>query len=548
MSKFGHYHVYGVVTELNVGTAIGNGVAIGTGSSAEVPPIEPPVTGVPPGPFNNQTGDFTIEWDAVPDASGSTEDVVMGLSDGATTALTAMACIARFYTAGNIDARNGNAYAATTTVPYTAGQSYHFRMVVRISSHTYDVFVTPQGQSEVKLASNFAFRSEQASIAQLNCLDSIATQGGATLTNMIEPPPQPQAPPVVTNGSFNLSTSGSGFAAGAVVGTMSASNNPTQWNITSGNASGYYAIDNAGKITVTAAGVSGLGNQSGTSTLACSAVNAGGAGSGTATVSYKPAATSGSFPTASDTGVPPGTVLTPSGSITISTDGQTVSGLDITGTIGIKASNVTVENCRLKIGSASAPFGINITGGTNNLIKNCTLIGFGAGATVNQYGVCLQVKTALTIDGCNFSYWGHSITPYGGCGNPLIIQNCYGDHMDNWADTHYEHIYLGGGDAAGHSVTIRNCTWINERNYTATIFLKTDSGPIMNVTIDGNHLVGGGWNLYVQQTTHPITGVVVTNNAMGKGLQGNGYCYPGAVVDVWSGNYDDVTGATVPKY
>jgi hypothetical protein len=249
--------------------------------------------------------------------------------------------------------------------------------------------------------------------------------------------------------------------------------------------------------------------------------------------------------------VPAGTVLTNSGSIGISTAGQTVSGLNITGQVTITASNVTLQNCRLTPGSLGQGQGILVSAAvTNVLIKNCTLVGSGSGATQAQYGILLTANAAVTVDGCNFSYWAHSCMEYGGCGSPYIIQNCYGDHMQNWSNTHYEHVYYGGGNVGGNpfSMTIRNCTWINENNYTAALFFKTDNGPINDVTIDNNHLVGGGWCIYVQDTGPGITNVRVTNNAFGKGLQGNGYCYPGATVAVWSGNYDDVTHASIPIF
>lgn len=53
------------------------------------------------------------------------------------------------------------------------------------------------------------------------------------------------------------------------------------------------------------------------------------------------------FPDAASTGVPAGTVLTPSGTLKVSTPGSTVSGLDITGSLRITASNVTVRDVRV---------------------------------------------------------------------------------------------------------------------------------------------------------------------------------------------------------
>jgi glucose/arabinose dehydrogenase len=131
----------------------------------------PCVTGMPDGtfrnsPFDSQTGMFTAEFDATPSARPINSTI--GLSNGPQTAHTGLAAIARFNSSGNIDARNGGAYAANSTIPYSAGVSYHFRLVINAPQHTYSVFVTPAGGSELTVGTNFAFRTEQATVASLN--------------------------------------------------------------------------------------------------------------------------------------------------------------------------------------------------------------------------------------------------------------------------------------------------------------------------------------------------------------------------------------------
>jgi phage replication-related protein YjqB (UPF0714/DUF867 family) len=124
---------------------------------------------------SNQTGTFTAEMDATP--QGSNIDAGVGLSDGAQTAFTGLACIARFNTQGKIDARNGNAYAAVSSIPYLANTPYHFRFVVNVPVHTYSVYVTPAGGSELAVGTNYAFRSEQSAVAGLNNWSLFADAG-----------------------------------------------------------------------------------------------------------------------------------------------------------------------------------------------------------------------------------------------------------------------------------------------------------------------------------------------------------------------------------
>jgi hypothetical protein len=66
-----------------------------------------------------------------------------------------------------------------------------------------------------------------------------------------------------------------------VVGTVVASNTPTSWAIASGGG-GQYAISNAGVITCTAAGVTGI--NAGTDYLLISAINASGTGQAIITI------------------------------------------------------------------------------------------------------------------------------------------------------------------------------------------------------------------------------------------------------------------------
>jgi poly(beta-D-mannuronate) lyase len=116
--------------------------------------------------FATQTGAFTAEFDATPSASPVNSYVA--LSQGAQTAHTGFAAIARFNPTGQIDARDGGVYAAASTINYSASVRYHFRLVVDVPSRSYSVFVTPQGGSEITVGTNFAFRSEQGAVTNLS--------------------------------------------------------------------------------------------------------------------------------------------------------------------------------------------------------------------------------------------------------------------------------------------------------------------------------------------------------------------------------------------
>ena len=117
-------------------------------------------------PIAPQGGTFTVEFDAIP--NGANIDAVTGLSAGQGATFADFAVLVRFNTSGKIDARNGGGYAADTPVSYAAGESYHFRVVINVSAHTYTIYVTPQGAAEQTIATDFAFRSEQSGVAGLD--------------------------------------------------------------------------------------------------------------------------------------------------------------------------------------------------------------------------------------------------------------------------------------------------------------------------------------------------------------------------------------------
>src|SRR2546430_3395171 len=48
-----------------------------------------------------------------------------------------------------------------SSIPYSGGTSYLFRLAINVTAHTYSVFVTPAGGSEQTVGTNFAFRTEQ---------------------------------------------------------------------------------------------------------------------------------------------------------------------------------------------------------------------------------------------------------------------------------------------------------------------------------------------------------------------------------------------------
>jgi hypothetical protein len=126
--------------------------------------------------FSQQTGTFSADFTATPSAAPI--DAVMGLSSGASADYTRLAAIVRFNPSGTIDVRAGGTYRSDTTVRYVAGQPYRFHFDVNVRSHVYSVSLL-QGSSTIRLATNYPFRTEQASVTALNNLaTAVASSSG----------------------------------------------------------------------------------------------------------------------------------------------------------------------------------------------------------------------------------------------------------------------------------------------------------------------------------------------------------------------------------
>jgi hypothetical protein len=72
-----------------------------------------------------------------------------------------------FSPAGFIQAANGDKLIRSN-LPYTAGQTYHFRVTENLPAATYSVFVTAPGAAEIPLGTNLQVPLNQRGATTLN--------------------------------------------------------------------------------------------------------------------------------------------------------------------------------------------------------------------------------------------------------------------------------------------------------------------------------------------------------------------------------------------
>ena len=286
------------------------------------------------------------------------------------------------------------------------------------------------------------------------------------------------------------------------------------------------------------------------------------------------------FPAPGNTGVPSGTTLTASGSITASTAGQVVSGKDVTGTITVAANNVTVQNSRVtQTGNCGATStcgnsAIKINSGiTGTIIKNtetATVAGDTCEHDIRNQGGETNLGEGLYLHACDSNWYG------GG-----TLKNSYGVTKKVIREDHVENVYFCSG-----TFTADHDTLLSPVVQTAVVFGDTICGGGNHFTVKNSLVAGGGYTFYPQANNTNPSGAVttITGNhfarCLGSQVESGGHHYcsghtpnsaeevtptadgyfpnvgsydlctsPGTACSTatWSGNVYDDNGATVPR-
>jgi hypothetical protein len=114
---------------------------------------------------------FTATWDATPSLA---LDASIGFLAPDAGDHQIFSGLVQFSAAGEILARDGETFSASANVPYTAGETYHFRLVESLPAATYSLFVTPPGGTEVLLGTNLQVSANQRGAATVTGLGAVA--------------------------------------------------------------------------------------------------------------------------------------------------------------------------------------------------------------------------------------------------------------------------------------------------------------------------------------------------------------------------------------
>ena len=150
---------------------------------------------------------------------------------------------------------------------------------------------------------------------------------------------------------------------------------------------------------------------------------------------------------------------------------------DISGTITIAASNVTISRCRIH---GSGEYGVYVQSGSVKITAT-TVTGFNNGVAGSNYTADGVEVTGLLADGFKL-------------GSNVLIQNTWCHNMTPGPGAHADCAQLQSGET---NTTVRN-SWLDVSDGNSALFLAPDLGPNSNgpLTITGNVLGGGNYTLY----------------------------------------------------
>jgi thrombospondin type 3 repeat protein len=251
------------------------------------------------------------------------------------------------------------------------------------------------------------------------------------------------------------------------------------------------------------------------------------------------------LPGAANTGVPPGTALTPSGSLTIGTAGAVIDARDITGQVVVNAANVTIRNSRIR----SNAMWVVDNNSTGLVVEDSEII---------NRPVSGQPNCHNGIGNSNFTVRRTEIT---GCENAMNIDNPgnitfvdnYVHDLDTtgpsyvWGnDPHTDGIQIG---QAASNLVIRH-NWIDPSpggGVTAGIIMYTGSGtPNSSTWIEDNYIDarGASYGIYAPRSqTHDV---YINRNQMYRGVGGYTACVRlGVTVAAFGENRDAGTAALI---
>ncbi|MGC4064476.1 MAG: right-handed parallel beta-helix repeat-containing protein [Polyangiaceae bacterium] len=235
-------------------------------------------------------------------------------------------------------------------------------------------------------------------------------------------------------------------------------------------------------------------------------------------------------PGPTNTGVPAGAVLTPSGSLKIETDGAVVENLAIDGEIAVLADDVTIRNVRIRSGDY---YPIRYFDNDNRglLIEDSEI-----------EGTSDDVTAALSFA----NYTARRLNVHGSADGfkadeNVLIEDCWIHDLRNAPEQHNDGVQSTGGKG----VTLRHNAISGASN--ACVQTGDENAATEDLTIECNWLSGGGYTLNIRGTgeTRPRNTRIV-DNVFSRDFEYGPWTLDDPDPEVSGNTYEDGTPVTYP--
>jgi hypothetical protein len=229
-----------------------------------------------------------------------------------------------------------------------------------------------------------------------------------------------------------------------------------------------------------------------------------------------------SYPDATNTGVQPGTTLTNSGSVTVTTPGAVIQNLNITnGNISVRANNVTIRNVRI---TTCDYYPIDYEGYTGLVVQDTEIAGTCADVTA-----CMSFEnyTAIRVH-CHGAADGFKAN------SNVVIRDSYIHDLAVSDGSHNDGVQSTGGS----DVTLEHNTF-DVRTAGVCIQHGGDSGW----QVQGNLFNCDGWMINGSGTTADSS---YSGNRFTRFASYGTHSFDDPVNVTWSGNIYDDDGSDVP--
>lgn len=243
---------------------------------------------------------------------------------------------------------------------------------------------------------------------------------------------------------------------------------------------------------------------------------------------------SGTKPGPSNTGVPAGTSLTPyTGPRTITMAGTVIDSMDVTGSLRIRAKNVTIRNSKIH-DDLGAVAGIYVEDSGSASIYDTEIYNFQVGIVYNNWTATRVNIHDITFDGIKMA-------------SNATLRDSWIHQPRPTVDAHWDGVQVQSG--VTNTFIHGNVIDATGADTNSALFLAPDLGPSTNgpLTVTGNWLNGGNYTVFANpggnSNQYFIRDITVKNNRFGHGAK-----YGPAYVNVpvtWLNNVWEDTGKPV---